>query len=45
MTAYDSHVAGYITKSNTQHQFLSLAKMLEYYLLIVSPPPPAQAIA
>jgi CheY-like chemotaxis protein len=44
MAAYDSHVAGYITKSNAPDQFLRLAKMLEYYLLIVSPPP-TQAIA
>jgi CheY-like chemotaxis protein len=39
MAAYDAHVAGYIVKSNEQDQFLRLARMLEYYLLIVSPPP------
>ena len=39
VAAYDSHVAGYIVKSGTQDQFLRLARMLEYYLLIVSPPP------
>jgi CheY-like chemotaxis protein len=37
--AYDGHVAGYILKSHTNQQFLQLARMLEYYLLIVSPPP------
>jgi CheY-like chemotaxis protein len=37
--AYDSHVAGYIVKSNSREHFLRLAHMLEYYLMIVSPPP------
>jgi CheY-like chemotaxis protein len=41
MAAYDSHVAGYIVKSNRPDQFLHLANMLEYYLMIVSPPPAA----
>jgi DNA-binding NarL/FixJ family response regulator len=36
--AYDAHVAGYIVKSSSQDQFLRLAQMIEYYLLIVSPP-------
>jgi CheY-like chemotaxis protein len=36
--AYDAHVAGYIVKSNSRDQFGRLARMLEYYLLIVSPP-------
>jgi CheY-like chemotaxis protein len=36
--AYDAHVAGYIVKSNSNDQFVRLAYMLEYYLLIVSPP-------
>jgi CheY-like chemotaxis protein len=36
--AYDSHVAGYIVKSNTD-QYQRLARMIEYYLLIVAPPP------
>ncbi len=36
--AYDSHVAGYIVKSNARGHFTRLAHMLEYYLLIVSPP-------
>jgi CheY-like chemotaxis protein len=36
--AYDAHVAGYIVKSNSPEQFRALAGMLEYYLLIVSPP-------
>jgi CheY-like chemotaxis protein len=39
VTAYDAHVAGYIVKSNSPEQFQALAAMLEYYLLIVSPPP------
>jgi CheY-like chemotaxis protein len=39
IAAYDEHVAGYIVKSNTQDQFLRLARMLEYYLLIVEQPP------
>jgi len=43
MAAYDEHVAGYIVKSNTHDQFLQLARMLEYYLLIVELPPPALA--
>ncbi len=40
--AYDGHVAGYIVKSHTSQHFLHLARMLEYYLLIVSPPPADQ---
>jgi CheY-like chemotaxis protein len=43
LAAYDEHVAGYIVKSNTQDQFLRLAGMLEYYLLIVELPPPSTA--
>jgi CheY-like chemotaxis protein len=39
IAAYNEHVAGYIVKSNTDDQFLPLAKMLDYYLLIVAPPP------
>ena len=39
IAAYDEHVAGYIVKSNTPDQFLRLARMLEYYLLIVEQPP------
>jgi CheY-like chemotaxis protein len=39
VAAYDEHVAGYIVKSNTHDQFLRLARMLEYYLLIVEQPP------
>jgi CheY-like chemotaxis protein len=39
IAAYDEHVAGYIVKSNTEDQFLRLARMLEYYLLIVEQPP------
>jgi CheY-like chemotaxis protein len=39
MAAYDSHVAGYIMKSKTHDDILSLYKMLEYYLLIVVSPP------
>ncbi len=41
MAAYDAHVAGYILKSNTHDEILSLTKMLEYYLLIVVAPPAA----
>jgi CheY-like chemotaxis protein len=37
--AYEGHVAGYIIKAHTSHQFQHLARMLEYFLLIVSPPP------
>jgi CheY-like chemotaxis protein len=37
--AYDAHVAGYVVKSNSPEQFHALAKMLEYYILIVAPPP------
>ena len=40
-TAYDAHVAGYVVKSDSPDQFIGLAKMLEYYLLIVSPPIPS----
>jgi CheY-like chemotaxis protein len=43
MAAYDSHVAGYITKSKTHDEILSLTKMLEYYLLIVASPPAVEA--
>jgi CheY-like chemotaxis protein len=41
--AYDSHVAGYIVKSNSRDDFLRLAHMIEYYLMIVSPPSIAAA--
>jgi len=41
MAAYDAHVAGYILKSNSHEEILSLTKMLEYYLLIVVAPPVA----
>jgi CheY-like chemotaxis protein len=41
VAAYDAHVAGYIVKSNEPGHFRALAGMLEYYLLIVSPPPVA----
>ena len=40
--AYDAHVAGYIVKSNAPDQFHSLARMLDYYLSIVAPPPVEQ---
>jgi CheY-like chemotaxis protein len=43
IAAYDDHVAGYIVKSQTKDQFLRLARMLEYYLLIVEVPPAALA--
>ena len=38
IAAYNEHVAGYIVKS-AGDQFLRLARMLEYYLLIVEQPP------
>jgi CheY-like chemotaxis protein len=41
LAAYDAHVAGYIVKSHASQHFQDLARMLEYYLLIVSPPPAA----
>jgi len=41
--AYDAHVAGYIVKSSTPDQFHSLARMLDYYLAIVAPPPVSQS--
>lgn len=37
--AYDAHVAGYIVKSNAPGQFRAFARMLDYYLTIVAPPP------
>jgi CheY-like chemotaxis protein len=37
--AYDAHVAGYIVKASGDDQFSKLARMLDYYLLIVAPPP------
>lgn len=43
MAAYNEHVAGYIVKSNAPDHFLRLARMLEYYLLIVELPPQAVA--
>jgi CheY-like chemotaxis protein len=43
--AYDAHVAGYIVKTNLPDQFHALARMLDYYLAIVSPPPRAREIA
>jgi CheY-like chemotaxis protein len=39
MAAYDQHVAGYIVKSNTKEELLPLMAMLDYYVLIVEPPP------
>ena len=39
MAAYDAHVAGYIVKTGSGDQFLTLATMLNYYLVIVEPPP------
>ncbi len=37
--AYDAHVAGYIVKSSVPGQFHAFARMLDYYLTIVAPPP------
>ena len=39
MAAYNAHVAGYIVKTGSSDQFLTLATMLNYYLVIVEPPP------
>jgi CheY-like chemotaxis protein len=36
--AYDAHVAGYIIKSSIGDQFSRVAKMIEYYLSIISLP-------
>jgi CheY-like chemotaxis protein len=41
--AYNEHVAGYIVKSNSPEQFIRLAHMLEYYIMIVEVPPTAAA--
>ena len=41
MAAYNAHVAGYIVKTGSSDQFLTLATMLNYYLVIVEPPPVA----
>jgi CheY-like chemotaxis protein len=40
MNAYNQHIAGYVVKSNTKEELLPLTAMLDYYLLIVEPPPP-----
>jgi CheY-like chemotaxis protein len=40
VAAYDQHVAGYIVKSNTKEELLPLMQMLDFYVLIVEPPPP-----
>jgi CheY-like chemotaxis protein len=40
MNAYNEHIAGYVVKSNTKEELLPLTAMLDYYLLIVEPPPP-----
>jgi CheY-like chemotaxis protein len=37
--AYDANVAGYIVKSSGDEQYSKLARMLDYYLMIVAPPP------
>jgi CheY-like chemotaxis protein len=39
IAAYDLHVAGYVVKSNTKDEVLPLMLMLDYYLVIVDPPP------
>ncbi len=39
VSAYDLHVAGYVVKTGHSDQYLQLAGMLDYYLLIVVPPP------
>jgi CheY-like chemotaxis protein len=42
VAAYDLHVAGYVVKTNTKQEVLPLMMMLDYYLLIVDPPPSAR---
>jgi CheY-like chemotaxis protein len=42
IAAYNANVAGYIVKSS-DIQYLKLASMLDYYLMIVTPPLPANA--
>jgi len=39
LAAYNSHVAGYVVKSAAHSELLQLAAMLDYYLLVVAPPP------
>jgi CheY-like chemotaxis protein len=39
IAAYDLHIAGYILKTNTKEELLPLMAMLDYYLVIVEPPP------
>jgi len=39
VAAYNAHVAGYVVKSAAHAELLPLAAMLDYYLLIVAPPP------
>jgi CheY-like chemotaxis protein len=39
--AYDANVAGYIVKSSGDDRYGKLARMLDYYLMIVAPPPAA----
>jgi CheY-like chemotaxis protein len=39
LAAYDANVSGYIVKSDAGGDFHQLMQLLEYYLLIVSPPP------
>jgi CheY-like chemotaxis protein len=43
LNAYNEHVAGYIVKTNSPDQFLRLAHMIDYYIMIVSLPPTAVA--
>lgn len=45
LAAYDSHVAGYIVKSSTSGDFQPLMALIEYYLMIVAPPPDTEAMA
>jgi CheY-like chemotaxis protein len=39
MAAYNEHIAGYVVKTSTHDELLPLTTMLNYYLLIVKPPP------
>jgi CheY-like chemotaxis protein len=39
LAAYDASISGYIVKSDAGGDFNQLMQLLEYYLLIVTPPP------
>ena len=39
LAAYDANISGYIVKTDAGGDFSQLMQLLEYYLLIVTPPP------